>query len=187
MQGNASNFGFKEWAVICEALGSGRQSIIIRKGGIAEGREGFRFQHERFFLFPTFFHEQIAKTILPSDTLLPSKQPDIVQIRYLAKAEWSTLVQDLDTVKRLAPMHVWSEPTVEERFNYGEPQGVNVALVRVFELSAPWNFPDGPQFGGCRSWVELPALNENVSIKPVLEDAAHEARAAELRNICRMR
>ena len=45
------SIGFKEWAVVCEALGSGRQSIILRKGGIAEGREGFSFKHREFFLF----------------------------------------------------------------------------------------------------------------------------------------
>ena len=27
---------FKEWAAVCRALASGRQSLIIRKGGIAE-------------------------------------------------------------------------------------------------------------------------------------------------------
>ena len=36
-------FGFKEWTLICDALGRGEQSIILRKGGIAEGRAGFRF------------------------------------------------------------------------------------------------------------------------------------------------
>src|SRR5271163_3110147 len=55
------SIGFKEWTLICEALGSGAQSIILRKGGIAEGRAGFRFQHDEFFLFPTLFHEQAAK------------------------------------------------------------------------------------------------------------------------------
>src|SRR4029077_8093936 len=53
--------GFKEWAVVCEALGRGRQSIILRKGGIAEGRDGFLFKHQEFFLFPTWFHEQPPK------------------------------------------------------------------------------------------------------------------------------
>src|SRR5438046_2307968 len=53
--------GFKEWSLVCDALGRGRQSVILRKGGIAEGRGGFSFRHRGFFLFPTFFHEQIAK------------------------------------------------------------------------------------------------------------------------------
>ena len=58
-------FGFKEWAVICRALAIGRQALILRKGGIAEGRAGFAFQHEEFFLFPTWFHEQLERTTLP--------------------------------------------------------------------------------------------------------------------------
>ena len=54
--------GFKEWAIVCEALGRGEQSIIVRKGGIAEGRDGFTFRHAEFFLCPTYFHEQVENT-----------------------------------------------------------------------------------------------------------------------------
>jgi hypothetical protein len=61
------SIGFKEWALVCEALGNGTQSIILRKGGIAEGRDGFRFKHDEFLLFPTLYHEQLAKTKLPQD------------------------------------------------------------------------------------------------------------------------
>ena len=39
--------------------------MIIRKGGIAEGKAGFAFRHEEFLLFPTWFHEQLEKTTLP--------------------------------------------------------------------------------------------------------------------------
>ena len=56
--------GFKEWAVIVEALGQGEQIVILRKGGIAEGRDGFRAEHERFWLFPTRFHQQ-AECVAP--------------------------------------------------------------------------------------------------------------------------
>lgn len=34
---------FKEWDIVCKALEEGRQSLILRKGGIHEGREGFSF------------------------------------------------------------------------------------------------------------------------------------------------
>ena len=40
--------GFKEWALVCAALGSGAQTLILRKGGIAEGRAGFAFKHPEF-------------------------------------------------------------------------------------------------------------------------------------------
>ncbi len=44
---------FKEWEGIVAALGQGAQTILLRKGGIAEGRAGFRPEHDKFWLFPT--------------------------------------------------------------------------------------------------------------------------------------
>ena len=60
----ANNTAFKEWAVVCAALGNRRQTIILRKGGIDEGREGFRVKHKEFWLLPTRFH-QAAGALVP--------------------------------------------------------------------------------------------------------------------------
>lgn len=70
------SIGFKEWALVCGALGRGEQHVLIRKGGIAEGRAGFRFRHDAFFLFPTLFHEQLERTTLAATTPLPESEPD---------------------------------------------------------------------------------------------------------------
>src|SRR4051812_20129921 len=63
------SIAFKEWAVICRALAEGRQAVILRKGGIAEDGGRFRPEHDRFLLYPTFFHEQhrtgIKSELLP--------------------------------------------------------------------------------------------------------------------------
>ena len=85
---------FKEWALVCEALGNGRQSLILRKGGIAEGRDGFAFKHPNFFLFPTWFHEQLARTTLPLESDVPAQLEGQIEIRYAATLEWSRLVTD---------------------------------------------------------------------------------------------
>ena len=53
---------FKEWEAIVEALGHGAQIVILRKGGIAEGRAGFQARHPKFWLFPTGYHQQWEKT-----------------------------------------------------------------------------------------------------------------------------
>src|ERR1700731_2548094 len=55
---------FKEWAIVCASIERGETSLIFRKGGIAEGRKGFQFKYRHFFLFPTYFHEQIERTRL---------------------------------------------------------------------------------------------------------------------------
>src|SRR5215831_4283076 len=48
----------KEWAVICKALAEGKQALILRKGGIAEPEGEFRLEHTRFWLLPTYTHQQ---------------------------------------------------------------------------------------------------------------------------------
>jgi hypothetical protein len=66
--------GFKEWSLVCDALGRGTQSVILRKGGIAEGRRGFSFRYREFFLFPTLIHEQVEKVrIASADIPAPGK------------------------------------------------------------------------------------------------------------------
>ena len=45
----------KEWQSVIAALGRGDQIILIRKGGIADA--GFAVEANRFYLFPTKFHE----------------------------------------------------------------------------------------------------------------------------------
>ena len=138
--------GFKEWTLICDALGSGAQSLIIRKGGIAEGRAGFRFQHDDFLLFPTLFHEQVAKLKLPHETPLPAPRADgqhVVNVRI--HVAWTRDISDFATVQRLAPFHLWQESELLKRFHYEEEKGrtgVSVALVRAERLSEPFVFPD---------------------------------------------
>ena len=83
--------GFKEWAIVCEALGCGEQSIILRKGGIAEGREGFSFRHAEFFLFPTYFHEQVEKT-RSAVTEVPREREGEIEIKFWAKMDCSAVV-----------------------------------------------------------------------------------------------
>lgn len=176
------SIGFKEWALVCNAIGRGEQSIIIRKGGIHEGREGFRFQHDAFFLFPTLFHEQVERTKLPAETALPAVESGTVEVSVFVWVEWTRLVTDLDAVRRLAPFHIWNDEIIEERFHYDEPAGVNVAFLRAHRLDEPWSFPLEPKHGGCRSWVTLPEPPEGIAMPPVLDDAAHARRAAEIAN-----
>jgi len=173
---------FKEWALVCEALGDGRQSIILRKGGIAEGRAGFAFEHADFFLFPTWFHEQLTKTVLPEGSALPEELEGEVEIRYAATLEWTRLVEDIDRLARLREFHILSDSVVDERFHYDDKKGVHVALVRVFRLDPPRRIPLEKKFGGCRSWIELPDL-EDCTLVSVLSDEEHARRRERLRGI----
>lgn len=179
------SIGFKEWTLVCDALGSGAQSIIIRKGGIAEGRAGFRFEHPEFFLFPTLFHEQVAKLKLPPGTALPAQRDDgRHEVALRVRVEWTVDVADLSIVQKLAPLHIWQDSEIEKRFRYEEEKGkpgVSVAFVRVEKMSAPFAFQDSPKFGGCRSWIQLPDVPVEIRFSSVVDDATHRARETEIR------
>lgn len=178
---------FKEWQVVCDALASGRQSVLLRKGGIHEGRAGFSFAHESFFLFPTRFHA-IGEHVREGHVeVAPEWQPgDIIRITHHAEAAWAITLTDWTKVAALEPHHIYSEKTVRDRFDWegkGMASGsIHVALVRVRELAQPWEFPYEPKYGGCRSWVKLPEppTGWRESATPVLDDAAFQALAAQL-------
>ncbi len=168
---------------MCDALGSGAQSLIIRKGGIAEGRAGFRFQHDEFLLFPTLFHEQVAKLKLPPETPLPALRADGQhELTLRARVEWTQDVADLAVVERLAPFHCWQASEIEKRFHY-EEVGVSVAFVRIERLRAPFVFPDSPKYGGCRSWITLPEWPIEITSATVLVEATHREREAEVKAV----
>jgi hypothetical protein len=152
---------FKEWSLVCEAMGRGFSSLFLRKGGIAEGREGFSFKHRSFWLFPTFFHAQLGSLCLP-----PGWHPEPpptgdqdradLRIRWRAEIAWTTVVTDESLLPELAPWHLWNEEVVRERFHYEDAPGIHLAYARISALPADWVIPWERGFGGCRSWVSLP-------------------------------
>jgi hypothetical protein len=176
---------FKEWAVVCEALGSGRHSVILRKGGIAEGREGFAFLHREFFLFPTRFHETLEKTSLPPGFTLPTEREGEVEIRFTAKIEWTCFLSDPMQLAALSDFHILRREVIEERFRFGEPPGIHVGFARIYRMSSPWILLMEKRFGGCRSWVELPDAPK-FSLGSVLSDEENQRRSESLRELLRL-
>ena len=153
---------FKEWQLVAEALASGEQSVILRKGGISEGKLGFQWLHEKFFLFPSLFHEQAQQVKpLPDGSLREIPEPaagegEIVFSVYVEAIKTGRLTE-WDEVLRLAPYHIWKEEIVRERFEWGDEYGLSYAVVKAWQLTDPWILADRTSFGGCRSWFGLPS------------------------------
>lgn len=170
---------FKEWALVCEALGAGHQNVILRKGGVAEGRGGFGFDHGEFYLFPTWFHGQLEKVRIPN-AILPEQDPGNVTISHAASLEWSGRINDKEAIHRLEELHVLHPSVIEERFQYDTAKGtlggsgINVAFVRVYRLEPAVTLPMEKGFGGCRSWVEIPEISG--ALVSVLSDEEHGLR-----------
>lgn len=176
---------FKEWAVIIDALGRGEQIIILRKGGIGEGRSGFQVEHNRFFLFPTLFHQQ-RESVLPAaqlryDALAPGFSPDSVCLEYCAEvADWK-LVESLESALRLRGQHVWREDVIRERFDWGGARNIYAMAVRVSRLPRPVELPLRAEYGGCKSWVELDSILSTDGAEPVLTEREFEGKLQSFR------
>jgi len=166
---------FKEWAVVCDSIARGETSLIFRKGGIAEGRDGFHFKFPRFFLFPTFFHEQIEKTRLGSDRA-PASEASSLVITLLLELEFSRWVEELRLLDGLEPFHILKSSVLSERFHYDAREGLYLAFFRAYQISPPWEFPAHRSYGGCRSWITLPEPPGDLRIAPVLDTVEQDRR-----------
>lgn len=183
-------YAFKEWADICDLLAAGKTSLLIRKGGIHEGRDGFSFKHDQFLLFPTGFHQQKnGLTAEAMDALLdaprihkPVEQEADVYFEIFAVAEFAHLVREKTIVNALAPHHVWTPQVVDDRYSYSEKleaDCLSIALVRIYKLAKPWVVPYVRKFGGCRSWLDIENTPSGLleGMTPVITDKAHQSRA----------
>jgi hypothetical protein len=181
----ANSFAFKEWAAVCAALAAGRQTLILRKGGIHEAPGGFRPEHREFWLLPTRFHQQPAALRETDRRYFEEAAADAPahdQIRiglYAAVAEVIELA-DAARLPRIEPLHVYGAGTVRERFHYRRP-GLYILSVRVYRAMQPIELPIWPQLAGCRSWVELPAALSTAGLAPVFAEDDFAKRQTALR------
>ena len=142
----------KEWAGICAALGSGRQAILLRKGGVAEPTGDFRLEATRFALYPTHVHQQ--ETGLREPIEHSPATPGVVKLEYWAEVTGVYQVRDLLMAHMIAHLHFWSDEAVEKRFHYRSP-GIYVLTVRIHRLPAPIEIAETTAMIGCKSWVPL--------------------------------
>jgi len=179
-----NHIAFKEWAVVCAALSEARQSLILRKGGIHEAPGGFRPEHDEFWLFPTYLHEEPGAVVDDASSLLQRarrEQPptDLVRIELYAVAQEAIELTEPQQAHGLAGQHIWSPRTVESRFHYRRP-GLFLLPVRVYRLPRAVEVPNSPHFAGCRTWVELPTAIATAGAEPILADAEFARACARM-------
>lgn len=180
----------KEWAIVCAALGDGRQSLLLRKGGIREPNADRSFHVERraFALLPTYFHAHDAGR---ERDLVPAVHGELAAVRAAAPpsgllrielfaevtAVWR--LEQLAPLQALAGLHVLSPACVADRFAYRTP-GLWVLMLRVHRLQRTAELPDRPGYAGCVSWVHLDAPVVGAAA-PIVTDDEHARRTAGLR------
>jgi hypothetical protein len=177
---------FKEWAVIVDALGRGEQILILRKGGISEGRGGFQLARTQFLLFPTLFHQQ-RESVLPSaqaryDVIAPTFPPvGTLRLEFFAAIAHAEQLHSLEQAKALQGQHVWRDEVIAERFDWGREKAIFALAVKIFRLPSAIEVPMLPAYGGCKSWIELDGEISTDGAEPVLSEVEFERKLNRLR------
>jgi len=178
---------FKEWAVICRALAEGRQAVILRKGGVAEVGNVFQPDHSRFWLYPTFVHQQEQGVKPTGETLRRDAEQDrpgqgLVRFTHFVEVPGVYQVGNLDDALALDALHLWTPATVRHRFAYRQP-GLYVLPARVWRASQAFELIETPAYAGCKSWVELEQALPTEGATPVLDDTAFREVLREIEAI----
>src|SRR5687768_1147667 len=97
--------------------------FILRKGGIHEGKGGFKPDFDQFLLFPTLFHQQ-RESVIPRaqarfDEIAPYfPLPDVLRLQYWAEVlEWHQIEQE-NVLTELRGQHIWKDEVLAERFEW---------------------------------------------------------------------
>lgn len=160
----------KEWSIVCRALENGRQSILLRKGGILEYKEGFEISQKIFLLYPTLEHqsrEYLQQDYLQEiELLLRNNGPNFDQdkintITILARIEGMQEFNDETKLSKLEKYHIWNEKYVNMRMSYNPKKPMNALLLRIYKLPEPISVKVNPEWAGCKSWINIDLSNMN--------------------------
>ena len=132
----------KEWAVLVDAMARGEIVAMVRKGGIREQRAGFSVRHDRFLLYPTFFHEKVNELAPRYRGEARRRHTRESRRRARFASSMSPMSSacgrstELETLRAIEGEHGMSWSAVESRFHYKNKPGVQVIAVRVSKLRA---------------------------------------------------
>lgn len=154
---------FKEWNAIIEALGQGKQSILVRR---------FTTSNNKFLLYPTvsyatkkgyldMFQEEYENFV--KENTLPNANNSNVEIKYLASVENIKKVS-IQKIVSLQKYYIWNKNHVK---SYLKDQKSFIWLLRIYKLPKP------VMAESKRAAITFADLNQDISIEkiePVLSD-----------------
>ena len=155
-----------EWNATIEALGQGKQSILIRKYGT---------NVNEFLLFPTVSYalkddylesfQEDYKDFVKHNSF-PNKKESKFEIKYYAKVE-KVVEKPSTRIGSLNDFHIWTRDHVKSYLGNSKAQ---IWILRVYEL-------DEPKFLERTRGMKYANVNEDVSLdnlRPVLSDSEFE-------------
>lgn len=182
---STTGLALKEWGAAAHALLQGRQTLLLRKGGIYEKR--FTLRGTEFLLYPTVTHGHAESTRPEHADLLPLGAADVTDSAVVLRAVVSVVgaveMTRPERIAELEPFHIWTTESVRaNRIDFRPRHRLSAVVVAVRPLREPVMIPVLPEYGGCRSWVELPLDPAGLDLgAPVRPDGDLRAIATEVR------
>jgi hypothetical protein len=177
----------KEWGAVAHALLDGRQTILLRKGGIHE--RAFTVSRGTtggFLLYPTVAHSHAERVRAEHADLLPRGAADVGEDAVVVRC--GLVLHDAIEVTRpagleaVADLHIWTDRSVrEDRLEFRPRHALQVLVVHAVRLSEPRTLPRRDAYRGCRSWLDLPLPWDGRTGTPVHTRARLDADAARVR------
>ena len=167
-----SRIALKEWSVVVEALASGKQLVLLRKGGIRDPQGRFQLQHREFLLYPTREHQK-EEAVRPEfrEHLRQTPDPTTVPLKVYGGVAFCGELQDPMQLVGLERYHIWTPSFFEERMKYRPKDPTLVVVLRAYLLPKVISHSVRPEYAGCRSWVPL---SEEIPVEgavPVVDNA----------------
>lgn len=174
----------KEWSAAVHALLDGRQTVLLRKGGIGEKR--FEVAAREFLLFPTVAHSHAGRVRPEHQDLLSAAAADSTEDRLLVRAAAKVVaalpVNRTEGLEEIEDLHIWTAESVRaDRLDFRPKHKLAVLVVSAIPLAEPAWVRRTADYAGCKSWVQLPAapaLAGPVHDDATLSDVAARVRAA---------
>lgn len=151
-----------EWNAIIEALGQGKQTILIRKINTTK---------KEFLLYPTISYT-IKENILDSfqdeyknfvkENLSPSGENRTYEVKYFAKID-EVIEKSSSRIGAFNKFHIWTKEHVK---NYLGRKSAKIWILRVYKLEKPQKLKrsNGMVYANVNKPVKLegtPVLNDN--------------------------
>lgn len=170
-----SSRALKEWAAIEQVLAAGEVSLLLRKGGLWERRDGFEMEHRQFWIFPTLYHQNPDELRSDFGWALESAEAahpegDRVRLEHFAVVSDAFRVESLESLRAITGHQALTEATIEARFHYRNRPYLHALILRIYRHSSPHLIRNTLGYEGCVSWVELDEGLATTGAVPVLDD-----------------
>lgn len=164
------------------ALLDGRQTVLLRKGGIHEKR--FEVAADEFLLFPTVAHSHAQRVRPEYRELLGAAASDSTEdrivLRAAAKVVAAVAVNRPEGLRDIERHHIWTAESVQaDRLDFRPKHRLTVLVVAARPLAEPVELVRTPDYGGCASWLTVPTTA--LAQAPVHDEGTLAAIAEQVR------